>query len=74
MLDLSADLVNKYTKVLAEIESKNKSSGDGSAIGCLIHGQRLTKEAFLDDGVSQLKQLEQYLKYDCDIDVEIPEY
>lgn len=74
LLDLSADLVNKYTKVLAEIESKNKSSGDASAIGCLIHGQRLTKEAFLDDGVSQLRQLEQYLKYDCDIDVEIPEY
>lgn len=76
VLGLSAELLNKYTKVLSQIEAKTISgdSNEESKAAFLINGQRLTKEAFLDDGVSQLKQLEMFLKFDCDVEFEIPDY
>lgn len=74
--NLSSELNRKFALVFSEIKSKlNDSSDDGQkTILELLKGQRFSKEAFLDDGIIQLKQLENYLKYDSDIDFEIPNY
>lgn len=73
---LSIELHNKYALVMGELGAKivaNNDSGDDT-LSNLIHGQRLSREAYLDDGVIQLKQLEQYIKFDGNIDFEIPSY
>ena len=75
-LELSAELYAKFSVVLAEVGSKaSVSKGEKrSPLVDLIQGQRLSKEAFLDDGIIQLKQLQQFLKFDSDLDFEIPAY
>lgn len=75
-LNLSAELSSKYAFVMAELSAKLKTTDveEENPLPALIKGQRLTKEAYLDDGVIQLKQLEQYLKFDSNLDYEIPAY
>ena len=71
----SQELDSKYALVISELGAKcNIGTSKENELGKLIQGQRLTKEAFLDDGIIQLKQLEQYLKYDSNIEYEIPAY
>lgn len=73
--DLSQELDSKYALVISELGAKcNKGTKEENALSKLVQGQRLTKEAFLDDGIIQLKQLEQHLKFDSDIEFDIPAY
>ncbi len=73
--DFSQELDSKYALVISELGAKNnKDVKKESTLSKLIQSQRLSKEAFLDDGIIQLKQLEQYLKFDSDIEYEIPIY
>lgn len=73
--DLSQELDSKYALVISELGAKcNKEAKKENELDKLIHGQRLSKEAYLDDGITQLKQLERHLKFDCDIEYEIPAY
>lgn len=76
-LGLSPEANSKYAMVLAELDAKRKTGQeltDSNQLSALLRGQRLSKEAYLDDGIAQLKQLEQYLKYDSDLEFEIPDY
>lgn len=75
-LNLSPQLYAEFSKVLAEVSAKvSVSHGkEQNPLLVLLQGQRLNKEAFLDDGIIQLKQLEQYLKFESDLDFEIPAY
>lgn len=74
-LTLSSELNAMYVRVLAELNAKiSIETVNDNPLPALIKGQRLSKEAYLDDGVIQLKQLEQYLKFDSDLDFEIPDY
>lgn len=73
--DFSQELDSKFALVISELGAKcSKGETKENELGKLIQGQRLTKEAFLDDGIIQLKQLEQNLKYDSDVEYEIPAY
>ena len=68
--------MKKYAFVISELSAKVSPSGgdlDDSLAG-LLQGQRLSREAYLDDGIIQLKQLEQHLKFDSEIEFEIPAY
>lgn len=76
-LNLSPNVNSRYAATMAELEAIVKTGStklDADPLPELIKGQRLTTEAFLDDGIIQLKQLEQYLKYDSNINFEIPDY
>lgn len=75
-LGLSPELNSKYVRVMSEISVKINisTSGDDNPLPVLIKGQRLCKEAYLDDGVIQLKRLEQFLKFESDLEYEIPAY
>lgn len=75
-LDLSPELFSKFSMVLAEVGAKASiSKGEDKCLLLdLLQSQRLNKEAFLDDGITQLKQLQQFLKFDSDLDYEIPAY
>ena len=74
-LNLSAELNTMYTETLTKLgASKIVSSAKDNPLEKLLQGQRLSKEAFLDDGIIQLKQLERYLKYESDLDFDIPPY
>lgn len=73
--NFSQELDGKYALVISELGAKcNNGTTKENELGRLIQGQRFTKEAFLDDGIIQLKQLEKYLKYDSDIVYDIPTY
>lgn len=75
-LDLSTGLSKKYALVISELSTKIFSEDDNSddLLLALLHGQRLSKEEYLDDGIIQLRRLEQYLKFESDIEFEIPSY
>lgn len=74
-LNLSSNLNGLYVRVLAELNSKlNISYQEENLLPKLIKGQRLDKEAYLDDGPSQLKQLEQYIKFESELEFDIPDY
>lgn len=75
-LNLSPELYAKFSMVLAEVGAKASGSKgeEKNPLLDLLQGQRLSKEAFLDDGIIQLKQLQQFLKFDSDLDFEIPAY
>ncbi len=75
-LRVSPELDIQFSRVLAELAAKaefSKAEGE-SPLRALLDGQRLHKAAYLDDGIAQLKRLEQYLKYDSDLEFEIPAY
>ena len=73
--NLSRDLDKKYALVFSELNSKiSIKNNRENPLLKLVQGQRLSKEAFLDDGIIQLKKLEQYLKFDSDVEYEIPDY
>ena len=73
--DFCRELDSKYALVISELGAKcKKGTTKENELVALIHRQRLTKEAFLDDGIIQLKQLERHIKFDSDIEYEIPEY
>ncbi len=74
-LNLSPQLNGLFVRVMAELSSKNNTnSQEDNPLPSLIKEQRLSKEAYLDDGPSQLKQLEQYLKFESEIEFEVPDY
>lgn len=75
-LSLSAEILRKFSKTTAELCAKlsNNESSEENELRSLVNGQRLTKEAYLDDGIVQLKQLERYLKFNSEIDFDIPSY
>ena len=74
-LNLSSNLNGLYVRVLSELNSKlNTSYQEENLLPTLIKGQRLDKEAYLDDGPSQLKQLEQYIKFESELEFDIPDY
>ncbi|WP_026527784.1 DEAD/DEAH box helicase [Butyrivibrio sp. VCD2006] len=74
-MELSPELHKQYALVISELASIcNGSESDDNPLPGLINGQRLSKEAFLDDGAIQLKQLELHLKFDSDLEYEIPDY
>lgn len=75
-LNLSPELNSRYVRVMAELAAKVNTgdSEEENPLPALIKGQRISKEAYLDDGPSQLKQLEQFLKFESDLEYEIPDY
>lgn len=75
-LDLNPELYTLFSRVLAETGAMAglTENEEENPLIAMLHGQRLSKEAFLDDGIIQLKQLEQYLKFDSDLEYEIPAY
>ena len=74
-LNLSPQLNGLFVRVMTELNSKNNTdSQEDNPLPSLIKEQRLSKEAYLDDGPSQLKQLEQYLKFESEIEFEVPDY
>ncbi len=78
-LGLDVEINKAYTSLMVKLGglvlNNGKSSGNESnELKMLIDSQRLSKEAFLDDGIIQLKQLERYLKFDSDLEFEIPDY
>lgn len=75
-LNVSTEINNKYAMVLAEMGAVIKASSytEDTPLANLIRTQRLSKEAFLDDGIIQLKQLEKYLKFESEIEFDIPQY
>lgn len=74
-LNLSAELNSKYAVVMSELSANtNASSAETNVLADLIKSQRFTKEGYLDDGIIQLKQLEQYLKFESEVEFDIPPY
>lgn len=74
-LNLSHQLDCLFVRVMAELKAKHDTNcQEENPLPSLIEEQRLSKEAYLDDGPSQLKQLEQYLKYESEIEFDIPDY
>lgn len=76
-LNLSPETISKFTMVMAELGATvktNLTTEEENPLPSLIKSQRFTAEAYLDDGIIQLKQLEQYLKYESNLDFEIPSY
>ncbi len=74
-MELSSELHKQYALVVSELAAIcNGTESDDNALPDLINNQRLSKEAFLDDGAIQLKLLERYLKYDSSLEFEIPNY
>ncbi len=75
-LNLSSELNCQYTKVLAELHATINAAAlqDENPLPSLIRGQRFSKEAYLDDGRLHLKKLERFLKFESELEYEIPSY
>ncbi|WP_029232547.1 DEAD/DEAH box helicase [Butyrivibrio sp. VCB2006] len=74
-MELSPELHKQYAMVISELASVcNAPESEENPLPALINGQRLSKEAYLDDGAIQLKQLERYLKFDSELEFDIPDY
>lgn len=75
-LNIKQETNSCLLKVLSELGVKCSADiyEEDTQLHDLIRGQRLNKEAYLDDGIAQLKQLERYLKFDSNIEFEIPSF
>ena len=75
-MNISPELTTRFGRIMAEVSIRTHDSNiiEENELIQLLYGQRTNKAAFLDDGISQLKLLERYLKFNSDLDYDIPKY
>lgn len=75
-INLGEAIYKNIISVISEVQNffGNDNGNNEKELEVLLDGQRLTEDAFLDDGETQLRRLENYLKFEADFSYEIPDY
>ncbi len=69
------ELMKAFSTVLLEVGNIcNSEKNDNIELIDLINIQRTEKVSFLDDGPTNLRKLERYLRYESEVEFEIPDY
>jgi len=69
------ELMKAFSTVLLEVGNIcNNEKNDNSALVELLNIQRTENVSFLDDGPANLRKLERYLKFESELEFDIPDY